>query len=89
MIHVIESKPTKRYGDYFMRQVVKVAPPLNFVFLVIFKFFKSILCDMVILYIFVVIYLFISFQLEGLMNDMDRVKLDWVAFLFWRMIWTG
>ncbi|RVX17578.1 Eukaryotic translation initiation factor 3 subunit L [Vitis vinifera] len=37
MIHVIESKPTKRYGDYFMRQVVK---------------------------------------LEGLMNDMDRVKLD-------------
>lgn len=59
-----------------MRQVVKVAPPLNFVFLVIFKFFKSVLCDMVILYIFVVIYLFISFQLEGLMNDMDRVKLD-------------
>jgi len=23
-IHVVESKPAKRYGDYFLRQIVKV-----------------------------------------------------------------
>ena len=23
-IHVMESKPAKRYGDYFLRQIVKV-----------------------------------------------------------------
>ncbi|CDP16172.1 unnamed protein product [Coffea canephora] len=37
MIHVIESKPAKRYGDYFLRQIVK---------------------------------------LEGVMTDVDRVKLE-------------
>ncbi|KAB2629657.1 eukaryotic translation initiation factor 3 subunit L-like [Pyrus ussuriensis x Pyrus communis] len=37
LISVVESKPAKRYGDYFLRQVVK---------------------------------------LEGVINDMDRVKLD-------------
>ncbi|KAH7574233.1 hypothetical protein JRO89_XS03G0269100 [Xanthoceras sorbifolium] len=37
MIHVVESKPVKQYGDYFLRQIVK---------------------------------------LEGVINDMDRVKLD-------------
>lgn len=26
MIQVVESKPTKRYGDYFLRQIVKVRP---------------------------------------------------------------
>ncbi|MCL7022419.1 hypothetical protein MKW94_025748 [Papaver nudicaule] len=24
MIHVVETKPAKRYGDYFMRQIVKL-----------------------------------------------------------------
>ena len=24
IIHVVESKPAKRYGDYFLRQIVKV-----------------------------------------------------------------
>jgi len=24
MIHVVESRPAKRYGDYFLRQIVKV-----------------------------------------------------------------
>ncbi|KAI5354659.1 hypothetical protein L3X38_007554 [Prunus dulcis] len=37
LIYVVESKPAKRYGDYFLRQIVK---------------------------------------LEGVINDMDRVKLD-------------
>ncbi|XP_073308744.1 uncharacterized protein [Primulina huaijiensis] len=36
-VHVVEFKPAKRYGDYFMRQIVK---------------------------------------LEGLMNDIDRIKLE-------------
>lgn len=25
MIHVVESKPAKRYGDFFLRQIVKVS----------------------------------------------------------------
>lgn len=37
MIHVVECKPAKRYGDYFLRQIVK---------------------------------------LEGVINDLDRIKLD-------------
>uniref|UniRef100_A0A803NC11 Eukaryotic translation initiation factor 3 subunit L n=1 Tax=Chenopodium quinoa TaxID=63459 RepID=A0A803NC11_CHEQI len=37
MVHIVESKPPKRYGDYFMRQIAK---------------------------------------LEGVMNDMDRIKLE-------------
>ncbi|XP_047306769.1 eukaryotic translation initiation factor 3 subunit L [Impatiens glandulifera] len=37
MVHVIESRPAKRYGDYFLRQIVK---------------------------------------LEGVMTDLDRIKLD-------------
>lgn len=24
VIHVVESKPTKRHGDYFLRQILKV-----------------------------------------------------------------
>lgn len=24
MVHVVEYKPAKRYGDYFLRQIVKV-----------------------------------------------------------------
>ncbi|KAK3212944.1 hypothetical protein Dsin_017650 [Dipteronia sinensis] len=36
MIHVVDSKPVKRYGDYFLRQIMKF---------------------------------------EGVINDMDRVKL--------------
>ncbi|KAJ6330137.1 hypothetical protein OIU76_008878 [Salix suchowensis] len=37
MIHVVDTKPVKRYGDYFLRQIVK---------------------------------------LEGVINDMDRIKLE-------------
>ncbi|KAL2940069.1 Eukaryotic translation initiation factor 3 subunit L [Bienertia sinuspersici] len=37
MIHIVESKPPKRYGDYFMRQIAK---------------------------------------LEGVMNDMERIKVE-------------
>lgn len=34
MIHVVESKPGKRYGDYFLRQIVKVRA-YNFIFMTI------------------------------------------------------
>ncbi|KAK3438286.1 hypothetical protein EUGRSUZ_C02897 [Eucalyptus grandis] len=29
MIHVVESKPAKRYGDYFLRQIVKLESMMN------------------------------------------------------------
>ncbi len=30
VIHVMESKPIKRHGDYFLRQILKVSvPPLD------------------------------------------------------------
>lgn len=29
MVHVAESKPAKRHGDYFLRQIVKVWTPEN------------------------------------------------------------
>ncbi|XP_073122674.1 uncharacterized protein [Henckelia pumila] len=28
-VHVVESKPAKRYGDYFMRQIVKLEGLMN------------------------------------------------------------
>lgn len=69
MVHVVESKPAKRYGDYFLRQIVKVCLCLR--------------CDAFssglprILNSHMTIFLS-CLQLEGVINEMDGIKLEWV-----------
>jgi len=38
MIHVVDTKPVRRYGDYFLRQIVKV---YSFSCLLVFQFYTN------------------------------------------------
>ena len=64
MIHVIESKPAKRYGDYFLRQIVKVLA--SQLMLIKRTCYFPVVCMLMPVLV----------QLEGVMTDVDRVKLE-------------
>lgn len=55
-----------------------------------FSFHLASLCVIIVETIIIFVFLFLSGQLEGTINDLDRVKLDWVLcnvrlnWLFWR-----
>lgn len=70
MVHVLESKPAKRYGDYFMRQIVKVrAVEANVSIIAIFSEIKY-------AYNIIIHSMCIFVQLEGIITDIDRIKLE-------------
>lgn len=77
MVHVVESKPAKRYGDYFFRQIFKVGcltycvVDVSDTFQMLLK--TSMLCH---LYVFFLIFICVLMQLEGVMSDVDRIKLE-------------
>jgi hypothetical protein len=47
MIHVVDTKPVKRYGDYFLRQIVKVC---SFSYLLVFQFSQQCLTSPVMIF---------------------------------------
>lgn len=78
MVHVVESKPAKRYGDYFFRQIFKVGcltycvVDVSDTFQMLLKTFHALpsVCFLSDFYICVLM------QLEGVMSDVDRIKLE-------------
>ncbi len=79
VIHVMESKPIKRHGDYFLRQILKVSiPPLGITLLwttttiCISLFLLKIMCMLLYLQIFTII-----LQFEEMIGELEKVQFDW------------
>ena len=78
VIHVVESKPTKSHGDYFLRQILKVlahpilsnlsSTDLPYVLIFWMFYFVAVACQMI---------WFLCPQFEEMIGELEKVQFDW------------